>query len=142
MFTPREDILMTLFHCGICDLSLLDGIQYDASDVLERLYGYGLEELDVNAYVHAAFEIGFLEIQDAVDNRVAELKEKRDVEGLDEDEKEELDNILQLDNNADMASYHNFLDTNAYFVQNGEIYHRYFQDALDKFAYDTDFTID
>lgn len=142
MFTPYESILMTIFHCGVCDLSLLDGIEYDAESVMERLYGYDLDNLDVNAYVHAAFEIGFLEIQDAVDNRVAELKDKLSVEGLDEDEQEELDNILQLDNNADLSSYHNYLDTNAYFVQNGDVYRRYFQEALDKFAYNTGFTID
>ena len=46
MFTTREDILMTLFHCGICDLSLLDDIEYDASDVLAQMYDCDLDDLE------------------------------------------------------------------------------------------------
>lgn len=143
MFTAREDILMTLFHCGICDLSLLDDIQYDAEDVLEQLRGCcGLDDLDINMYVRAAFDLGFIEIREAVENRIDELKSYEERGDLTEEEQEELDEILRLDPDADCGSYHNCIDTHAYIEKNGEVYHRYFQDALDNFENNTGFPLE
>ena len=142
MFTNREDILMTLFHCGICDLSLLDDIQYDACDVLEQLGGFGLDDLDINMYVRAAFDLGFIEIREAVENRIDELKSYEERGDLTEEEQEELDEILRLDPDADFGSYHNCIDTHAYIEKNNEVYRRYFQDALDNFENNTGFPLE
>ena len=40
-----------------------------------------------------------------------------------------------------MESWHNYIDTHAYIVNNAEIYHKYFQDALDNFEKNTGFAL-
>lgn len=143
MFTAREDILMTLFHCGICDLSLLDGIQYDAEEVMGQLEGFSIDDLSINMYTRAAFDLGFIEIRETVEKRVEELKSYAAADGgLSEEEQEELDNILRLDPDEDFGSFHNCIDTHAYFEKNAEVYRRYFQDALDSFENNTGFPLE
>lgn len=142
--TSREDLLMTLFDCGIADLSLIDDIGYDACDVLGQIgYNAGLpaKMLDINSYVRGAFECGFDEIQSAIDDRIEELENEKSSNGLDDEEQIELDALKGLDPWEDIETFNNCIDTHVWFDKNADIYHRYLTEALDSFREGTGFEI-
>ena len=142
--TSQEDLLMTLFHCGIADLRLIDDIGYDACDVLDQI-GYNAElpakMLDINSYVRGAFECGFDEIQSAIDDRIEELETEKTSNGLDDEEQNELDALKCLNPWEDVNTFINCIDTHVWFNRNAETYRKYMKEALESFKEGTGFEI-
>ena len=131
-----QSFLCAALRCGTLDLNLLDDIEYDWEDVLERIdwdnYGF-------NDVIRAVFDLGIIDIRDDVENRLFELN---NFDHRTEEEEEELEALLKLDPDNDFLSYHNYLDTSIWCEQHGDIYHKYMQEALDTFEMRTGFQIE
>lgn len=138
MYNFKDDLLTELLGCGYSDLTVLEDCKYDFCDVIEHCQMNFGEPLTLNSLARSMFEIGIINISEAIQERIEELRE---IEEASEAEAEELQELVSLNPNEDIESFHNFLDTSIYFVNNSDIYHKYLEEALDNFADDTGYTI-
>lgn len=142
MITSREDFLMTLLHCGSLDLKLIDDVNYDWRNILDDvLLESDIEHLRINNVMRAVFSYGLLKIKDAVEDRVAYLKDIAKAKGLKSKQAEELKALQVLDVDDDFESFHNCIDTHIWCEKHGNIYKKYMSRALDDFAEGTGFEI-
>lgn len=136
----KTEMLVELLDCGYADLSVLEDCKYDFCDVIDEC-----KEMDapitLNNLAYCMFYIGLRDLNLKIGERKNELDGKAEGGELTDDEKEELEAIEDLDAYEDTCSFHNYLDTNIWFEKNGEIYERYFEEALDEFAENTGYSI-
>ena len=135
MDTARS-LLCAILHCGYLDLDLLDNVEYAWEDVLDCIEW---ENYSFNDVMRAVFDLGIIDIRDAVEGRIDTLSEYDD---LDDDEKEELKLLQELDPDNDIESWHNCLDTSVWCQEHGDTYKRYLSDELEKFERMTGFAIE
>lgn len=140
--TSREDFLMQILHCGILDLMLIDGVNYDWCDILDSDVFRSGTPFDLNSLMWLVFEHGFSQIEAAVDSRISHLlKGVEKTYRLSDSQVKELEALRTLNPMEDFDSYHNCLDTHVWCRQNGGIYQKYMSEALDAFADGTGFEI-
>jgi len=140
------DLLTGLLNCGYRDLDNIMDCKYDMEDLIEEVKNSGDESIDINNLTYAMFEKGKEEIRTSIENRIEEIEEeinntedKKEIKNL----KKELKEIKNLDPYEDIGSFHNYCDTSIYFNEDkGDIYKKYFQEALDEFYENTGFNID
>jgi hypothetical protein len=138
METNRDNLLTTLLNCGSLDLKLLDDVEYDWCDILNRTTG----DRDINALMYEVFQMGYEDIQAKMEERIGELEDiEEDEGGLDDEDSEELEELRKLEPSEDFESFHNFLDTHVYCVNHWDTYKKYMEDALDEFCQNTGFEI-
>lgn len=137
MVTAKDDLLMTVLRCGTLDLEMLESVRYDFGEIIGQLDGLPLQEAGFNGLMRAVVDVGIIHIRDAVDDRRRELEVMQTERELDEDEAEEYRLLGSLDPDKDIRSYHNCLETNAWFENNGKIYRTYLSDAIDSFEENT-----
>ncbi len=141
MTTGAESLLCEIFSCGSLDLKLLDDVGYGWDEVLDQI-DWPQEGLDLNDLLRGVFSVGIIKLRDAVGDAICELEaielNERD---LDDDEREALEALRQLDPDNDVQSYHNFLDTHVWFEHHGAVYRRYLKDAVEGFEENTGFCI-
>ena len=137
MWDYRNIWLSELLDCGYADVSLLEEIKYDITDLVEdcRL-NFGRVEL--NCILMTAVRFGISDIEKSVESRIAELESE---EFLSEEEVDELKSLKSLKPFEDIESFHNYLDSSVYFIDNEEVYEKYCQEALDEFYENTGFEI-
>lgn len=135
--SAKENLLLTLLGCGTADLEMLDDVHYDFDEVIDQLDGMPIQEAGFNGLMRAVVSVGIIHIREAVDDRICELEAIPNERELDGDEEHELAALRALDPDDDIRSYHNCLDTSAWFEQNGEIYREYLGDAIDSFEENT-----
>lgn len=138
MITSREDFLMQILHCGIADLALIDDVGYDFCDILELDSTF---QFNINFVMARVFEYGFSRIAQAINDRICELEAIPNERELNDDEELELLRLRMLEPYEDFGTYHNYIDTHVWCVNNKEIYRRYLSEALDDFAEGTGFRI-
>ena len=129
MMSGKDALLCTLLNCGSADLAMLDQVDLDWDIVLNECD----RPVDFNGLMQAVVLVGTGEIANAVIRRKKELRSALEEGQLTEDEATELEDISTLNPYDDISSYHNWLDTYAYFEQREEIYRRYFSGELDTF---------
>lgn len=129
MMSGKDALLCTLLNCGSADLAMLDQVDLDWDIVLNECD----RPVDFNGLMQAVILVGTGEIANAVIRRKKELRSALEEGQLTEDEATELEDISTLNPYDDISSYHNWLDTHAYFEQREEIYRRYFSGELDTF---------
>lgn len=135
----KDDLLVELLGCGYADLSVLEDCRYDFSDIIEECYSvYG--KLELNALAKIMFEFGIREIADTVCERIEEL-EGYGEDTLDEEAREELNALREIDVYEDIQSFHNYLDTSIWVCNHKEIYENYLQDAFNTFSANTGYCI-
>lgn len=140
MYDWRDTVLSCLLDCGTADLSLLDDVDVDIYQVIEECK----EEIgstNINEVMWVIFQKGFAEIQNAIEARIQDLEEYVEDGSADDDDREELEQLRELDPYNDFDSYHNYLDTHVWAQQHGEIYRQYLGDALETFEQITGFSI-
>lgn len=137
--TGRESLLTAILDCGTADLSLLDDVQYDWGDIFKRLED---DAHDLNSVMREVFQVGYEDIQVAVDDRICEL-EAIELNGreLDDDEADELALLRELDASEDFDSFHNYLDTHVWCRNHADTYKKYMTEALEEFEENTGFCI-
>ena len=148
MISSRDDFLISILHCGVCDLGLIDDVGYNWCDILdsetlgEMLSGGSRQREILNYLMRRVVEFGIEQITTAVDDRICELEAIPNDRELDADEEKELSALRALNPEEDIDSYHNFIDTHVWFENNADVYHTYMQEALDNFAEGTGFEIE
>lgn len=91
MVSNREDFLMNLLDCGVLDLSLLDGVDYDWCDILneEMIHGIALSNGNgrcaINFVMAEVVAFGIGQIETAISDRICELEAIPNERELDED---------------------------------------------------------
>ena len=137
MMSAKDSLLLTLLGCGTLDLEMLEDIHYDFDDVIDRLDGLSIQEAGFNGLMRAVVDVGIIHIQEALEEKLAELHGYRDEGVMTEGDTQELQAMEQLDPDRDIRSYHNCLDTSVWFEQNGSAYRRYLSEAIDSFEENT-----
>ena len=115
MMSAKDSLLLTLLGCGTLDLEMLEDIHYDFDDVIDRLDGLSIQEAGFNGLMRAVVDVGIIHIQEALEEKLAELHGYRDEGVMTEGDKQELQALEQLDPDRDIRSYHNCLDTSVWF---------------------------
>ena len=141
MVTAKDDLLMTVLRCGTLDLEMLESVRYDFGEIIGQLDGLPLQEAGFNGLMRAVVDVGIIHIQEALEEKLAELHGYQDEGVMTEGDKRELQALEQLDPDRDIHSYHNCLDTSVWFEKNGSAYRRYLTEAIDSFEENTDLYI-
>lgn len=141
MQSAKDDLLMTLLGCGTLDLEMLEDVHYDFDEIIDQLDGLPVQEEGFNGLMRAVVDVGIIHIREAVDDRLCELEAAHTEREWDEYEAEEYRLLKLLDPDGDIRSYHNYLDTSAWFERRGEIYRKYLSDAIDSFEENTGITL-
>ncbi len=136
--TTAEAWLTSILDCGIADLSILDDVEYCIDDVLKTAKEYG-NSLTLGTVMAAVFDIGRNGLQDAIDDRLAEIEASLDESECHENE--EYRALLSLNPYDDTNEFHNFLDTHIWFIRNEEVYRKYLMDACNEFEQNTGFSL-
>lgn len=135
-----------LLDCGYADLRVLKNCAYDFTDLIENCKD-GFGTINLNTLCRTMFEMGMVEIQDSIGERIEQLQEElKDVDDTEtnnetEEMRDELANLLKLKPFDDIESYHNFLDTSIYFINNSDIYNNYCLHELETFGNNTGYSI-
>ena len=129
MMTNTENFLVSLLDCGICDLGMIEDVNYPWCDILTEDMPFSL-----NYLMQRVVEFGIQQIADTVNDRICELEACSNEYELDADEQEELTALRSLCPEDDILSYHNYRDTQVWFENHADVYHTYLPEALDAFA--------
>lgn len=123
----KSNLFRVLLNCGESDVDMLLDVTYDWYDIFEEC---SLPvNPDFNDLMGAALEYGLVQLQDAINSRIDELKDVSTDE-ITEEEKEELSELEKLDTNQDFDIYLNFLDTHLTCMHHQSIYNGYLLDAI------------
>lgn len=134
--TGAEALFCQMFSCGSADLKLLDDVEYDWDDVLQQM-DFPYEGMNFNDLLRAIFDVGFIQIRDAVNDRLDELMGREEHGWLTDEERVELRELRRLDPDNDFSTYCNCIDTHVYCEKHGGLYQQYMQHALDAFEDNT-----
>lgn len=131
-----EALLSELLHCGSLDLKMLDKVDMDWEDVVERAG----EDLSFNGVMRAVIAIGIDHIDEKLRDRIAELEQT----DRDEEDEKELEILRSLHPEDDIGLFLNYLDTHAYLESsaNAVAYREYLSRALDEFYDETGFEVE
>lgn len=130
MISSREDFLMTFIGCGQLDLQLIDDVEYDWCDVLERVDFTCLGERKMSAIMHAVFDVGKDEINEAIRERIDYLEDTKKTYGISEEQENELKDLKKLNPYNDLEEYHNYLDTHVTCVNHKSVYKKFYRKSL------------
>lgn len=162
MIEQSKWVMMHLLKCGLCDLSMLDKIEYDLEDILDELTennSLSLENIVIQAVLKGVDELEELvnfykpdvieDLQildeclpkktdsadiitqkaDALDANAIYLSNKYDIEYGDLIPKY-IEMLSEINPSDDVRFYFNFLCSNIYFENHGDIYRRFFSDQI------------
>ena len=151
MVQGRDLLLSSILGCGYLDLSVLDDCEYDFDEMVEECkFNFG--EISLNGLARTMFAMGIRDIEEWINNRIEEIKGEmeyfyfEDGENEEDDEeymmlRKELEELEELKPWEDIESFHNYLDTSIYFIDNGETYNTYCEEALKEFECNTGYSI-
>ena len=108
MIKQSEWVLMHLFKCGQCDLSILDDIEYDLDDILDELVENN--DLSLSSLIRAVFQKGVNDLDELIKNIKPDVYE--DLQILDETLPKESDSAEVIDKKESE------LDVNSYYLGN------------------------
>lgn len=138
----REDLLTVILDCGYGDLYLLENCQYDMEEIIEECIAtFG--NIKINNLVRIMFDFGLRDIETARDDRICEIEAIQNERELDEEEREDLEALKQLEPFEDICSFHNYIDTHIWIDNDSKrpVYEKHLSDALKRFTDMTGFTI-
>ena len=123
----KSNLFRVLLNCGESDVDMLLNVTYDWYDIFEEC---SLPvNPDFNDLMGAALEFGLVQLQDAINSRIDELKDISTDE-ITEEEQEELNALEKLDTNQNFDIYLNYLDTHLTCMHYQSIYNKYLSDAI------------
>lgn len=136
----HELLLCELLECGTADLSIIDGCEYDISDIIAEAKGYG-ENVTLASYVNGIANLLKDEIHSLIDNRKTEIKEE--IDKLEGDSKtiKDLEDIYvelcKLTPHDDFELWFNYLDTHISILHNNDIYEHYLKSEIEMLIADS-----
>jgi hypothetical protein len=129
-------------QCGWRDLDILEDCKYSMGELLEYNKDLGGENPDINELCYAMFQMALNDVQEAIDERLEQMREDLNSEEISEKGKAVIEEILDmnLDIRDDVETFHNFIDTHIYIINNESIYMEYFARELEIFDDATGFS--
>lgn len=130
----HELLLCELLECGTADLSIIDGCEYDISDIIAEAKGYS-ENITLATYVIAIRNLLHNEIDYLIKRRIKEIDEEIfNLEGdtkLINDLNEIKYKLQSLNPYEDFELYFNYLATDISIIHNEEVYKYYLKSELE-----------
>lgn len=123
----KSNLFRVLLNCGELDVNMLLNVTYDWVDIFEECSPP--DNLDFGGLMWVALEYGLVQLQDAINNRIDELKDIG-ADEITEEEQEELNELEKLDTDQDFDIYLNYLDTHLTCIHHQSIYNEYLLDAI------------
>lgn len=142
----RNDLCQAILDCGSLDLNILDDVEYDFYDIVERLRMEGIP-VTLDSIVTEIFLQGISDINNALSETIEETEIDLVNAKIDKDEalinelEDKLENLKELEPDRDIEWYFNYLDTHIYFVNNNEIYRDYLSEVIDSVENNMGFSI-
>lgn len=148
MLTKQQEALTRILDCGICDLDLLEDIQYDLDDIIDELIE--ADCLSLNNIFKTVFEMGAAELQEVLNenNALDKIAEKmnqtiKDLmhNGMSKEEIQNDNEInelfddyellcnMEIDIQGELTFYLNYQDTHVA-LENADLYRKYFPDEI------------
>lgn len=140
MYDWKDPLLCSLLDCGTADLSLLNDVDVDIGEIIDECRDE-CGDTNINTVMWVIFQKGFGQIQNAIEERIRELEDYIEDGSADDEDREELEQLRELDPYNDFDSFHNYLDTHVWAQEHGEIYRQYLGHALEDFENITGFYI-
>ena len=123
-------LLTAILECKSADLSLLDHIDYDMSDIVDGLREVGFD-ITLGSILQYAYDLAVEELNQFKNDRIAGIEAISNSRDLGENEEVELFVLNQLDAEKDLKMYFNFSDTHVCFERNGIVWDIYLHDEID-----------
>ncbi|MBR1561217.1 MAG: hypothetical protein IJ646_13350 [Clostridia bacterium] len=139
MNDPRTDWLCAILGCGCADISLIEHTTYCYDDVLVELAQRGCR-LTLASLCNGIIWLGKKEMQEAIDQRIAELEE-----ALIECELHmtpEYRALLTVNPEEDIKMDFNYLDMHVILESNASLYLEYLMDECEQFQDHTGFGLE
>ena len=142
----RNDLCQAILDCGSLDLNILDDVEYDFYEIVERLR---MEDIPVTlaSIVTEIFLQGISDINKALEEVIEETEIDLVNAKIDEDEalinelEDKLENLKELEPDTDIEWYFNYLDTSICFTNNSEIYRDYLSEVVEEVETNMGFSI-
>lgn len=142
----RNDLCQAILDCGSLDLNILDDVEYDFYEIVERLR---MEEVPITlgSIVTEIFLQGIDDIKRALSEEIEETEIDLVNARIDNDEalidelEDKLINLKSLEPDSDIEWYFNYLDTSIYFTNNGEVYRDYLSEVVSEVENNMGFSI-
>ena len=127
-----KSLLCELLGCGYLDLQMFDDADEDfVVEAIDDLRENRCE-ITLNGIFEAMFWKVQSELREAVETRINDLECYENSDAIDDDEKNELEKLRDLEPDEDITYYLNYLDTHIYISDRTEgIYREYFSDTID-----------
>lgn len=139
-----EDLLCSVLNCGYADLNILADCEYPMYELVEYVQEIG-DEVNINSLCYAMFNLAINDVQEAIEERLAEMEELLEDEDIAEEVKDEYRSAIEsnLDIREDIDTFHNYIDSHAYLMnnKNQDIYLRLFSDELSIFEEKTGYQL-
>lgn len=134
-----QDFMIALLDCGYADLELLERVDYDWSEIIERIKENGFDT-NFNNVMRTIFDFALEDAQDLIEENKNGLldrlyEDEQGIKPLTPSDRAEIEEIVNMDLNLgmDVDCFFNYLDTHINLYDNEEIYRTYFSNVLDFF---------
>lgn len=134
-----QDFMIALLDCGYADLELLERVDYDWTEIIERIKENGFD-VHFNNVMRTIFDFALEDAQDMIEEIKNGLLDKlyEDEQGitpLTPSKRADIQEVVEMDLDLamDVDCFFNYLDTHINLYDNEAIYREYFQEALDLF---------
>lgn len=141
----QELLLCELLECGTADLIVINGCEYDISDIINEAKGFG-EKVTLASIVNAISNLAKNEICSVINDKLDEISSE--IVRLDNDDSEIINQLNEIEVKLkslnqfdDFELWFNFLDTHVSLVSNEDIYKFYLKDEMEKIFEDSGLTL-
>jgi L-fucose mutarotase/ribose pyranase (RbsD/FucU family) len=143
-YEQMVDLLTELLDCGSCDLRIIGDSEYPMDILIEWCRdNLGSDKITINDLAYAMFMIALDDVQEAIEEKMEQMADDLENGLVGELGKAKIEEIVdsQLSIRDDVETFHNYMDTHAYLINNQEIYQEYFKDELDIFETKTGYSL-
>lgn len=136
------NLLSAILDCGVADISILDGVEYDWDRVISEAKQESEmtdgASLNLQSLFNAVINIGLSNIDGIIEKRKEDME---DDDFIDEHGLQVLKDHESLNPYEDFTTYFNYLDSHVYVSKNQELYKKYFENEIEVFEKNTGFEV-
>lgn len=145
-YEQMVDLLTELLDCGSADLRIIADSEYPMDILIEWCRdNLGSDKITINDLAYAMFMIALDDVQEAIEEKMEQMADDlyNPNTEVSEEGKAKIEDILNshLTIRDDVETFHNYIDTHAYLINNQEIYQEYFSTELDMFETKTGYSL-
>lgn len=139
--TSRDLFLKILLKCGIADLNILDGVQYDWEDIFDQLEDEPLQNVGMDGLIFAITDVGIIHLKEALEQQIEALRASQEKGMITKSDQERLNALESLDPDVDIKVEPNMHSTLIWFQQHKDIYTQFLAPEIAAFESNTNFCI-